>query len=199
VLDEHGRVERYRTVERHGLVTTATGVLVQPGLGRSPHRPDVAVLVIAEPLPGPAAFLATAVPPDGTVTLVGYQPLDSDGSLLRGTRADDRLRPTGATGPIIRINSAPAGCSGPATAVHVESSLARVPCGLIPGASGRPLVTETARGFHLLGLISHVALDLSWTGVVPASAVRELLDRPLAYAHAMSTAPPPAAAPVDRR
>ena len=38
-----------------------------------------------QPIPGPSATLGTAVPTTGTVTLAGFQSLDSDGTLLRGS------------------------------------------------------------------------------------------------------------------
>jgi hypothetical protein len=94
VLDADGQVARSRTGVRDGVTYRATSVVVDPKYHDTPSpRLDVAVLVMAQPIAG-AAIVGAVMPTAGRVTLAGMQPLDSDGSLLRGTRYDNRpVRP----------------------------------------------------------------------------------------------------------
>ena len=111
------------------------------------------------------------------------QPLDTDGSLLRGTRYDNRPRPKGTTGGVVEIETAAAGCVHPASDLEITTTRVEVPCGLIPGASGGGLFVEDDGELILVGVLSTVAPDLAYNGVAPLSAIHELLDNPAAYTH----------------
>jgi hypothetical protein len=186
VLETDGDVAQSRTVTRNGDTYDAEHVLVNPRYHQAPSaRLDVAVLVMAEPIPGPSATPGDSLPEDGRVTLAGFQPLDSDGSLLRGTRYDNRPRPTVTSGNIVEIESAAAGCIGQVSDVQILDDQMKVPCGLIPGASGGGLFVERDGDLILIGVISTVAYDLSFNGVAPFAAVRELLNNASAYSHEM--------------
>ena len=146
VIDDDGEVAGSRTVLRHGVAYSVEAVLINPEYRDSPiPRFDAAVLVLDRIIPGPSATLGDAFPADGLATLAGLQPLDTDGSLLRGTRYDNRPHPSGATGVVTRIRSAAVGCESPVTALEITESQWRVPCGLIPGRVGRRTLRRTVR------------------------------------------------------
>jgi hypothetical protein len=192
VLDPDGRPGR-RTVERDGIQYPAVAVLVDTRYHGQPEaRFDAAVLVLERPLPGPAATIAEALPTSGSVTLAGFQALDSDGSLLRGSGPHDALRPKGATGNLISIATAPAGCVQPVAALTVTATVVEVDCGLIPGASGGGLFVADGDSVTLVGITSSVWVDLTANGVVPLTSLHELLQHPARYTHDLTTVPRPA-------
>ena len=185
MLDADGEVSR-RTVVRDGVEYTVAKVLVNPKYHDSPGPLlDAAVLIMDQAIEGPSATLGNVFPAQGRVTLAGFQALDSDGSLLRGTRYDNRPLPRGATGGVIQIDSAAAGCVHLVSDLEITSTAVKVPCGLIPGASGGGLFVESNGELILVGIISTVAADLSYNGVVPLPALHELLENPVEYTHEM--------------
>ena len=186
VLNADGGVVRFRQVLRDGVVYTPVSVLVNPAYHKSPGPLlDAAVLVMDQILPGPSATLGDEFPSDGLVTLAGFQPLDTDGSLLRGTRYDNLPLPKGATGGVVRTNTAAVGCVRLASDAEISDDQVRLPCGLIPGASGGGLFVERNGEQILVGIISTVAADLSFNGLVPLAALHKLLDNPIPYTHAL--------------
>jgi Trypsin-like peptidase domain len=189
VLDPGG-APGARSVRRDGISYAAESVLMDDAYIASPSpRLDAAVLVMAEPIPGPSATVGERFPRRGTVTLAGLQPLDTDGALLRGTTSDNRPRPSGATGSIVILESAAAGCVHPVTVLDVTEATVRVPCGLIPGASGGGLFVAERGELAIVGIISTVARDLTSNGVVPLTALRELLAHPDQYWHRTAARP----------
>jgi len=186
VLDGDGEVSGTRTVLQDGVEYTAVAVLVDPEYHDSPDpRHDAALLVMDRMLTGPSATLGDELPAQGLVTVAGFQPLDTDGSLLRGTRSDNRPQPHGSTGGIVRIATAAAGCVHRSWELEITSTAVKVPCGLIPGASGGGLFVERGGDVILVGIISTVAHDLTYNAVVPLGALYELLDNPGEYRHEM--------------
>jgi hypothetical protein len=174
------------TVIRDGVDYTSVAVLVDPRYDDAPSPTlDAAILVMDRAIPGPSATLGDTLAPHQLITLVGFQPVDTDGTLLRGKSYHDRPLPKGVTGGVIQIESVPAGCEGPATAVEMAVTQLNVPCGLIPGASGGGLFTEDGDGSVLLAVISTVAFDLSFNGLTPLSVVHELFNHPEAFTHVL--------------
>ena len=150
-------------------------------------------------IPGTSASVAAAMPTTGSVTIAGLQPVDSDGSLLRGTGPHDRPSPKGATGKVIMIESALAGCTVPTVSLSVTGNQVEIPCGLIPGASGGGMFVEVNGTIVLVGIISTVTADLSANGVVPLDSLHELLRHPWRYWHEVTgTHGTASAAPVVR-
>jgi hypothetical protein len=184
VLDRGGDVTAV-TVVRDDVAYLPRSILVDsryhdaPGAGR-----DAAVLIMRRTIPGPAATLGDALPTQGHVTLAGFQPIDTDGALLRGSTSHDRPTPKGVTGGVVEIESRPSGCVFRASSIEIAVDQLKVGCGLIPGASGGGLYAEQGRRIVLLGIISTVGLDLSFNGLTPLAAVQELLDNPGIYVHA---------------
>ena len=120
VLDTNGRVGS-RTVLRDGVEYTPVSVLVNLDYHQSPGPLlDAAVLVLDQPIIGPSAAIGDVLPAAGLVTLAGYQPLDTDGSLLRGTRYDNRPPPKGTTGGVVSINTA--GCVRPVSDLEITDT-----------------------------------------------------------------------------
>jgi hypothetical protein len=137
-------------------------------------------------LPGPSAVLGVAVPASGDVTLAGFQTIDSEGTLLRGTNPHDTPSPAPDGQGVVRIGTAPAGCEIEATALEVTTASVRVPCGLIPGASGGGLFVTSSDGrgpIRLVGIVSTVSADITHNGVVPMSSLRQLLEHQTSYSH----------------
>ena len=187
VLDADGTIASSRTVLRDGVTYQPLSVLVDPDYQEAPGpSSDAAVLVMDRVIPGPSALLGESVPAHGTLTLAGYQPLDTDGSLLRGARYGDRPLPQGAGTGVVTIENAPAGCVNPATAARWHETSVNFPCGLIPGASGGGLFANPAGQFVLVGITSTVSLDLTTNGLAPSAAVHELLAQPDSYRYDMT-------------
>ena len=189
VLDDDGQVAASRTVVWDGTSFKPSAVLVNQAYHDSRHvRLDAAVLLMSEAIPGATAALGDRLPATGLATVAGIQPLDTDGSLLRGTRFDNRPHPTAASGPVVEIESSAAGCVGPAADLQISVARVKVPCGLIPGASGGGLFVGPTERPILVGVISTVAHDLSYNEVVPLLELHELLDNPDRYLHPMGLA-----------
>ncbi len=148
---------------------------------------DVAVLVMEETIPGPSAKLGTAVPSSGDVTLAGLQPIDTDGTLLRGNGPHDLPRPKSATGDVISIETRPAGCVESARSLEVQPHRVTVHCGLIPSSSGGGLFAEQDGEPVLVGVLSTVSADISRNGIVPLSSLHELLENQDEYRHPISS------------
>jgi hypothetical protein len=187
-------------VERGDGQYRALEVLVDRGYTAAPSpQRDAAVLVMDRAIPGRSAILGDTLPGQDVVTLAGFQPLDTDGTLLRPTNAEGHAAPKGVTGGVVRIETALAGCVRHVSAVEVTSSQLTVPCGLVPGASGGGRLAEDDRGAVLVGVVSTVSFDLSSNGVTPVLAVHRLIEHPGRYAHDVSTTRPMSTgAPIGR-
>ena len=59
----------------------------------------------------------------------------------------------------------------------------RVPCGLIPGASGGGLFATHGDAIELVGIVSTVSADITHNGVVPMASLLELLEHQADYLH----------------
>jgi hypothetical protein len=189
VLDRHGKAAA-RAVVRDGETYMPTAVYVDERYFDAPKpQLDAAVLVMDEVVPGMSATVGVAIPTTGTVTVAGFQPLDTDGTLLRGTGPHDLPRPKGTTGNLIEIDSAPSGCTVPTGALSVTVNEVEIPCGLIPGASGGGLYTDLDGAIVLIGIVSTVSVDLSTNGVVPLESLHELLQHPERYRHDVTATP----------
>jgi hypothetical protein len=172
------------TVIRDGVESPAAAVLVDERYRDDP-RPqlDAAVLVMDHVVPGTSAAIGAAIPTTGSLTIAGFQPLNSDGSLLRGQHPHDLPTPKGATGTVIQIASAPAACTVPAASVSLTAGDVDVRCGLIPGASGGGMYAHIDGRIVLVGIVSTVTFDLAMNGIVPLGSLHELLRHPERYRH----------------
>jgi hypothetical protein len=176
-----------RTVIRDGVEYPAVAVLVDVRRHDTPTAAlDAAVLVMSNPIPGPSATLGTRIPSAGGVTLAGFQPIDSDGSLLRGSNPHNLPVPAAAKqghGGVVEIETAPAGCHNDVATIEVTAASVWVPCGLIPGASGGGLFATHGDTVELVGILSSVSADITHNGVVPMASLLELLEHPADYLH----------------
>jgi hypothetical protein len=176
VLDDDGNVAPAK-VERDGVGYVASSVLVDRSYVTAPSAArDAAILVMDDVIPGPSATLAGAFPAAGVVTTAGFQPIDTDGSLLRGTRYDNRPLPKNAHGGVIHLEAAPAGCEHRVTDLTVTQRAVWASCGLIPGASGGGLFVKDRGELVLTGVVSNVTTDLTSNGVVPLAVLHRLID-----------------------
>jgi hypothetical protein len=196
ILDEDGDVTAV-TVLRDGVEYVPRAALVNRRYHDAPSTQlDAAVLVMERALPGLTAALGDTVPTQGSVTIAGLQPIDTDGTLLRGTSYRDRPTPKGATGGVVEVKSLPAGCVERASSIEISANQLKVGCGLVPGGSGGGLFAADRGRLVLHGIISTVGRDLSSNGLTRLAAVHELLDHPGDYTHALaqervSLSPPP--------
>ena len=187
VLTESGDVTR-RTIVRDNAIYTAVAVLVDTHYHDHPtSQLDAAVLVMDQVIPGPATRVGSALPDSGAVSLAGFQPVDADGRLLRGRRLDDHLLPHTSAGIPAEVSYRPAGCIDSAASLDVSAARVMVPCGLVPGASGGGLFTELDGELVLVGILSTVTADLSANGVVPLTALRELMEHQESFRHGFSS------------
>jgi hypothetical protein len=187
VLTESGEVTR-KTVVRDHIRYSPVAVLVDTDYHERPSAVlDAAVLIMAQVIPGPAAQLGSALPDSGDVTLAGFQPIDSDGSLLRGGTVHEHPLPKGASGTRVVRPYAPAACVASASDLDVSDARVLVPCGLVPGASGGGLYVERNGEQVLVGILSTVTADLSTNGVVPLASLHELLQHPEQYTQGFSS------------
>jgi hypothetical protein len=195
VLDSAGDVTAV-TVIRDGVEHSPRAVLVNPRYSDTPSAHlDAAVLIMDRAIPGTGARLGSTLPTQGLVTLAGLQPIDTDGTLLRGTTAHDRPTPKGVIGGVVEIESLPSGCVELASSIEIVVNRLEVDCGLVRGASGGGLFIEHGGRLVLLGIISTVDVDLSFNGLAPLAAVHELLSHPRQYTHASVAARPSATPP----
>jgi hypothetical protein len=185
VLDRDGDVTSV-TVVRDGVEHVPRAVLVNPQYHDAPSpQLDAAALIMDQAIPGAAATLGDGLPTHGLVTIAGLQSIDTDGTLLRGTRYDNRPTPKGVTGGVIKIEALPTGCVHRASSLEIATDHLKVGCGLIPGASGGGLFAERECRLVLLGIISTVSFDLSYNRLTPLAAVHELLSNAGEYTHAL--------------
>ena len=199
VLDGAGDVTAV-TVVRDGVEHAPQALLLDPRYhdAPSPHL-DAAVLIMDRAIPGRAATVGHTLPTHGLVTVAGLQPIDTDGTLLRGTSYDDRPTPKGVTGAVVEIESLPSGCVDRPSSIEIAVHQLKVGCGLVPGASGGGLFVERGGRLVLLGVISTVGFDLSYNGLTPLAAVHELLEHPLEYTHAPAEERPSARHGITRQ
>ena len=189
VLDRHGDAAR-RTVARDGVSYTARAVLVDDRYFDEPTAQfDAAVLVMDQVLPGTSATIGAFIPTGGSVTIAGFQSLDSDGTLLRGKELHDVPLPKGEVGNLITIESMPAGCTVSTMSLSVTGARVDIPCGLIPGASGGGLFAAIDETTVLVGIVSTVTFDLTSNGVVPLESLHGLLRHPEKYWHEVTVNP----------
>jgi hypothetical protein len=183
VLSDSGEVER-RTIVRNHVRYPAVAVLINTAYFDHPTEElDVAVLIMAQVIPGPSARVGTSLPPSGQVTLAGYQPIDSHGSLMRDRQPDNGPLSQGATGTPNDVPYRPAGCVDSVESLKMSAARVIVPCGLVQGASGGGLFTEDNGELVLVGILSTVTADLSANGIVPLASLHELLEHRDRYTH----------------
>lgn len=147
---------------------------------------DVAILVLKESIPAPGVSIATQFSGSAPITMIGFQPLQAGGDWLRGSSYDSVVKSLGTSAS--NSSSRPAACtSAPAEFRRTEQASWLVPCGMIPGASGGPVVVSTpAGGYSLVGVISGVNLSLTKNYVAPVEKVHTLLSDPERYRHVLS-------------
>jgi secreted trypsin-like serine protease len=169
-------------VEKDGVRYDIEQVLIDstPHPGVRPEY-DAAVLIMKDAVPGPGVSLAESFTGKQSTVLIGFQSVDTDGTWLRGKNYDDKPSPKGASEGVTFISAAPAACSVEGSDITWSSKYWTIPCGMVPGGSGGPLVVSTATGYKLVGVLSTVSYDLTKNGIVPVERVQEMLEDPSAF------------------
>ena len=146
---------------------------------------DVAVLVMDDPIPGPRQRSATSSPLQGMLTVAGFQPLDTDGSLLAEpattTVHSHRAPPAASSRSTPRPPDASSGLPGRNRRQPREATVRPHPrC-----VRRRRFVDDNGE-LTLVGVISTVDHELTFNRLAPMSALHELLNNPDAYTHRMT-------------
>lgn len=137
-------------------------------------KDDVAVLVMKSPVLGPGLHLADSFEPDQPATLVGLQPA-AFGTWLRGIDYDSHIKLM-STKSSWTNNTIPTACDISATSFRwSKKDHWWVPCGVVPGASGGPLIAAGVNGPTLVGVVSSVDFNLEYNGVAPVEKIQYLL------------------------
>lgn len=171
-------------VEREGNRYDIAEVLVDWNWGpEMDSANDVAVLVMSEQVPGPKVSISDEYQVAKPSIMVGYQPLDGDGTWLRGENYDDLVHAKGSASGIVNITSTPAACTAaPGEVSRTKSMTWDFPCGMVPGASGGPVLVESGSGnYALVGVISAVNYSLTRNFIAPVDKVHALLANPEKY------------------
>lgn len=143
---------------------------------------DVAVLILREQIPGVGIYLGEDSLIEKDATLVGYQPTNSIGSFYRPKDDASLKQGTKDTG-VVPLASAPAACSIRREDIEVREGFWAVPCGMMPGGSGGPMIVSIANNQYLVGVLSNINSSLITNGIAPVSAVLALIANPAKYAH----------------
>lgn len=160
-------------VEHEGTRFDVVEAYVDMQVAALPHpEDDVAILVLDRQIPGADLEIAPFFDGKLDTKLIGYQPSTGRGSWLRGkdyASHSDSLPMSFVTRPAV--------CKVPAgTARWVKDpGIWSVPCGLVPGASGGPLVAIIDGKSALVGVASTVNKSLTHNGIAPLAKVHELL------------------------
>ena len=191
VLDRRGHAAA-RTVVRDGGTYTASAVYVDERYFDEPtSQLDAAVLVMDEIVPGTAATIGAAVPSTGSITIAGFQPLDTDGTLLRGNATARPAPPQGRhrQSRRDRVGSDRLHRGG---RVGVGDRQQREgPLRIDPWRVGGGMFAELDGKIVLVGIISTVSADLTANGVVPLESIHELVLHPEKYRHEVTAAAAP--------
>jgi hypothetical protein len=169
----------------------------QPHDGAMHPEIDVAVLVLRTEIPGVGVELGVDKDALSGATLVALQTLATKDSFLRPTDYKSLKAPKGASNSgVITYEAAPAACTVSAPEIEVrEAGYLQIPCGMIPGGSGGPMIVKHAGKFILVGVLSTVNFELTSNGIAPVSAVARLLASPEKFMHDFAL-PDPASLPA---
>ena len=136
---------------------------------------DVAILTFNQKLDGKIVSTDRGMPNGGKLVAIGYQPTwPETGKLLRPKNYDDKsyLKPG-----VNIFTSKPAACTIPVNSVKVNPEKLTATCGLIPGASGGPLLSISTNGASLVGVLSTVNYDLTVNNWVRGGHIARIIGR----------------------
>lgn len=160
------------------LVDTSVSLRDEDG-GVRPDR-DGALLVMREPIPGPGVDLVDTGDRIEDVVLIGYQPVGANKTFVRPATYQGRRAADDAS--ILLARTAAACRARWEDVTHRDQTLI-LPCGMIPGASGGPVIGHGRNSSRLVGILSSVNRDLTRNGVTPVNALLGLLDDVDRYTH----------------
>lgn len=168
--------------KRYDVTSALVDTEAYPQDGQLYSNRDVAVLVLREQIPGVGVYLGEDSLIEHGATLVGYQSVSSIESFYRPKDYASLKQGTKGTG-VVPLASAPAACSVRYEDIEIREGFWSVPCGMIPGGSGGPMIVSTANSQYLVGVLSSVNGSLSSNGIAPVSAVLALIANPAKYTH----------------
>ncbi len=183
--------------KRYDVTSVLVDVEAYPQDGQLYSNRDVAVLILREQIPGVGAYLGEDSLIENGATLVGYQSTSSIESFYRPKDYASLKQGKNNVG-VIPLASAPAACSIRREDIEIRKGFWSVPCGMIPGGSGGPMIVSTANDLYIVGVLSSVNASLSSNGIAPVSAVRALIANPAKYTHSYEYDSIPAASGTSK-
>lgn len=153
-------------------VIVDTSVSLRDGDGGVRPDRDGALLVMREPVPGPGVDLVDTWDRIEDVVIVGYQPVGANGTFSRPATYQGRRAADDAS--ILLARTAAACRARWKDAIRSDRALV-LPCGMIPGASGGPVIEHGKDGNRLVGILSSVNYDLTRNGITPVNVLLGLL------------------------
>lgn len=161
-----------------------SAVLVQetsaPSKGKVASATDMAVLVLTKSIPGIGVDLGSYKDIHNGGTLIGYQPLAGKDTFYHPSTHSE-LTTSGVV-----AKAAPAACTFTGDQVKTLKNFWSIPCGMIPGGSGGPVLVLKNGKLLLVGVLSSVNDSLSYNGITPVSIAAELLHDPDRYYHSLA-------------
>lgn len=161
-----------------------SGVLVQeisaPTKGTVFSSTDMAVLVLTKSIPGIGVDFGSHEDIRTGGTLIGYQPLTNKDSFYHPS-SHDKLTSVGLT-----TTTAPAACTFTGSQVTAIKDFWSIPCGMIPGGSGGPVLVLKNGKLLLVGVLSSVDASLSSNGITSVSVAAAMLLNPDRYYYSLT-------------
>ena len=161
-----------------------SGVLAQetaaPTKGKVFSGTDMAVLVLTKPIPGIGVDFGSHQDIRKGGTLIGYQPLATKDSFYHPS-SHDELTSAGLT-----TTTVPAACTFTSSQVTAVKNFWSIPCGMVPGGSGGPVLVVKNGKLLLVGVLSSVDASLSSNGITSVSIAAEMLLDPDRYYYSLT-------------
>ncbi len=161
-----------------------SAVLVQetfaPSTGKVLSATDIAVLVLTKSIPGIGVDLGSREDILNGGTLIGYQPVAGEDTFYHPSKHSE-LTEIG-----LLANVAPAACTFTGDQVKTLKNFWSIPCGMIPGGSGGPVLVLKNGKLLLVGVLSSVDGSLSSNGITPVSIAAEMLRNPDKYYYSLT-------------
>lgn len=150
-----------------------------PSKDRFVSDTDLAILQLSKPIPDIGVELGSRKDIRLGGIVVAYQPLAKKSELYHpDTYAE--LTPLS-----LRQSPVPAVCEFTGRQVKHREIIWDIPCGMIPGGSGGPVLVVKDGRLLLVGVVSSVNKSLSYNSIAPASLAAEMLLDPEKYYYSL--------------
>lgn len=159
------------------------GIFVQetdaPSQDRFVSDTDLAILQLSEPIPNIGVELGSRKDVHLGGIVVAYQPLTKESELYRPDTYE------AITSLSLMQSRIPAACDFTGRQVTHQKKTMDIPCGMIPGGSGGPVLVAKDGRLLLVGVVSSVNKGLSFNSIAPVSLATEMLLDPERYYYSL--------------